>query len=201
MMVVLFGSATSVVYSQASVGASNESQLRLGLISQNVEYCLSDKMQLNVLYSYENVGNMPVLLEKPRHYPVVWTYTVRDASTKEIVYEVKSSLFDMGAFRFDALPAKSDFEVIQKGGVYRIQDSFTLDLYDGTPDSSDYLRPGKYTFEVEISTWTFNPQLRAEYRDRMRASGYLWTKDLRSEPMPFTVLEKPRRTIEVCSLD
>ena len=61
-----------------------------------------------------------------------------------------------------------------------------MELYDGTKDSKDFLHPGNYFLQLKVTTWYYlvPPEM---YREKWRDKGYLWSQNMTSLPMAFTV--------------
>jgi hypothetical protein len=58
------------------------------------------------------------------------------------------------------------------------------------------LRPGNYFLQIEVATWTYMEEAEP-FRKAWVDKGYLWSKGVTSQPMPFTL--EQNRPIEKCS--
>jgi hypothetical protein len=59
-------------------------------------------------------------------------------------------------------------------------------LYDGTKDTRDNLHPGNYVLQVRVAAWFYFADP-AEYEQKWGNEAYLWSENVTSEPMAFTI--------------
>jgi hypothetical protein len=87
-------------------------------------------------------------------------------------------------------PHEDVFVTLKAGESYTIMKDSAVNLHDGGKNSKGFLDPGKYFLQVRIATWYYfaDPE---SYREQWRDKGYLWSKNITSDPMPFTVKKTP----------
>lgn len=113
------------------------------------------------------------------------------AAAKKYVDDTAFSYFDLRkAGVREEVPREDAFVTLRPGESYSLdKDGFGVRLYNGTKDSEDELQPGNYFLQLRVATWYYlvRPE---DYRKRWRDKGYVWSADITSQPMPFTVLKK-----------
>lgn len=153
-----------------------------------------ERMMLELIYT--NVGKRPILLDKKSsliHTRLV-SRNLKDAAAKKYVHAVYSHFISMQDFRVAGFryedPPRSEFVKLQPGESYRLNQEVHFSLFDGTKETKDDLRPGKYLLQVRVATWYYFADIE-KYSKAWQDDGYLWSRDITSTPMPFTI-EKRR---------
>lgn len=175
-----------------SVQDTEQLQLTGSIIDRN--YCDKDHLKMSIRLNYKNVGWQPLILYK--HSIVAPKFMV---SRNVKAAEAKKYLKDVSAMVNPILPGPLDinvpghdsvFVILQPGESYSpvIQTVVHL-LYitDGTDIDSNSLGPGDYVIETMVWTWYDSPELAVKLRERWQHLGFLWTKTVKSQPIPFKI--------------
>jgi hypothetical protein len=117
---------------------------------------------------------------------------LKAALAKRHKYDQSYSFFDPASafMRGRSDPEERAFGTLKAGESYSIMKESEVSLYNGKRVTKDYLHPGNGFLQIRVATWYYfaDPEsYRALWRDR----GYLWSQNITSEPMMFTVQENP----------
>ena len=147
---------------------------------------------LTLNLDYQNVGTRPILLDKKssRIYRRIVSKNLKALAACKYLYDASSHPItseDMKAagFRFSD-PEKAEFVTLEPGKSLRLKREIDLSLYDGTKDTKDDLHPGNYVLLVRVAAWFYYADP-AEWEQKWGNQAYLWSENVTSEPMPFTV--------------
>jgi hypothetical protein len=150
-------------------------------------------LHLTLNLNYSNKGSRPILLDKKSsviYRNIVSTDLVAAAACKYVydasIHSITVKSMQSAGFRFDREPERQEFVTLKPGDSLNLKKEIILDLYDGTKDTEDDLHPGTYLLQVRVATWFYFVEA-AEYQKRWRNQGYLWSENMTSEPMTFTV--------------
>jgi hypothetical protein len=115
--------------------------------------------------------------------------SLEKAASKKYVEDTTSAYFDLSkaGFRVEDTPREDAFILLKAGESYSLErDGYGIPLYDGTKDGEDYLRPGEYFLQFDVTTWYYlvPPEM---YREQWRDKGYLWSEKVTSAPMSFII--------------
>lgn len=207
---------TGVAYAQASpagpkvdvnVGAqSGQPQLQLttSVVRQRYrqEWPGSTMLRWTLKLTYTNTGSRAVILDKKSSliFRSMISRSLKDAAKKRYVRDaISSSFYDLtkAGFRPGQVPREDAFVTLAPGESYSLEkEGYGTNIYDGTDGDEQYLRPGRYFLQVRVATWYYlsPPDAQAE---KWRDKGYVWSRDVVSLPMPFTVDKRPR--VKQCS--
>jgi len=160
--------------------------------------CSPGHLNLGLKFSFRNLGNEPVLLDKLSYVDrTLVSLNLKAAASKKYKQESRAHLF---ADSFPATPTDlSDFAIIGPGEVYdleSVQTRVSLSISDGAQQSKDDLPPGEYYLQVWVATWTYLSDGK-HFRSKWRDKGWLWYEEIISQPMPFSV--KQNRPIVKCT--
>lgn len=172
-------------------------QVRLQLTTSIAEAHYSTEygpksLVLRLNLNYQNVGTRPILLDKKssRIYRKIVTKNLKALAACKYLYDASShaiSTEDMtrAGFRFSD-PEQSEFVTLEPGKSLRMEREIALSLYDGTKDTKDDLHPGNYVLQVRVAAWFYFADP-AEWEQKWGNEAYLWSENVTSEPMAFTV--------------
>ena len=179
---------------------NTEAQLRLSTSILEQQYSVeagSRFLRLLLNLTYSNTGSQPILLDKKSSlvYRKLVSRSLKAASQKGYEYDETSSFVTVGAMqaagmRLESPPDREAFITLKRGESYDLKTEIILKLYDGTSDSEGSLRPGSHFLQIRVATWYYFPDVDS-YREKWRNDGYLWSHDITSVPMPFTVKQRP----------
>lgn len=193
---------TTKTVAAPSDAQSGEAQLQLATTVLSSCYIkpYPSTLRWTLLLTYTNVGRQPVLVDKNSStiYRSLVSRSLKDAEAKKYEYDSSLSFIDpRGAgVRTEATPEENAFVALKPGESYSLQNVHQVYLSDGTEDTEDYLRPGNHFLQLRVMTWYYleSPET---YRERWRDKGYLWSQNITSLPMQFTV--EKRSNVAPCS--
>jgi hypothetical protein len=190
-------SASTNGHLSESSAIQNEPQLlRLTTRIVKERYCSdigSSFLEWTLNLTYTNIGNRPVLLDKKS----TWIYRslvsrdLKAASADQYEQAPSSSYGDLSKWGFVSTPNEDSFAVLKPGESFDVEANCRVSIYDGTPDTEDALHAGNHVLQIRVATWYYyaDPKF---YRDKWRSRGYLYSGNVTSLPMPFTI-EQQRR--------
>lgn len=199
VFLVSFGGATAQKSKCVpSTTPPRDKAVRLQLTTNIAEarYSVEGSSQLLFLtlnLDYLNVGSRPILLDKHSSsiYRKIVTRNVKALTACKYLYDAVShpiSVEDMerAGFRRDAEPDKAEFAELRPGETLRLKREIVLYLYEGTKDTDDLLHPGNYVLQVRVAAWYYYADP-VEWEQKWGNEAYVWSENVTSEPMPFTV--------------
>lgn len=152
----------------------------------------SKSLLLTLNLDYQNVGTRPILLDKKSSYIYrrIVTKNLKTLAACRYLYDASSHAIGMEnmravGFRYTE-PERSEFVTLDPGKSLRMERRISLSLYHGTEDSKDYLHPGNYLLQVRVAAWFYFADP-AEWEQKWGNQAYLWSENVTSEPMSFTV--------------
>jgi len=173
-------------------------QMQLSTTVVKQEYCDNDHVRFKLRLRLSNVGAEPVILYR---YSLAITQrmvsrSLKNAATGRYVENLTPYVDPvLPEPANEATPDNQLLVSLRPGESYEIDDDFHLSVFDGSTETSDFLRPGSYFLQIRVPTWYWGQEKAVKLRDRWREYGFLWTRDLTSLPMPFSV-DKHRRTVK-----
>ena len=143
-------------------------------------------LNLTLNLNYLNTGTRPILLDKKSSliYRRLVSKNLRAVSACKYLHDI-SSHFIAGSLQARD-PERSEFVTLQPGESVTFKREITLFVYDGTRDTKDDLHPGTYVLQVRVAAWFYAADP-AEWEQKWGNQAYLWSENVTSEPMPFTV--------------
>lgn len=173
-------------------------QLQLTTSVVRERSCSPRHLSLELKFTFRNLGNEPVLLDK-RSF-VDRTFVGLNAKAVALKKYQQESRADLFADSFPASPTDlSEFAIIGPGEVYdleSVQTRVSLYVSEGVQQSKADLHPGEYYLQVGVATWTYLSDGK-HFRLKWRDQGWLWYEGIISQPMPFSI--KQNRPIVKCT--
>lgn len=175
-------------------GAQTAEELRMTASISERKYCDHDYLRMTVRLNYENTGRRPIILYK---YSVVTLRYLISSNIKAA--EEQSYMKEVAPTTRPILPGKLDvpwpdsdspYVILQPGESYSPEIETSVHLLNISNDSTvndGSLRPGNYVLEIVVKTWYGSSELAAALNERWKQLGSLWTKALKSQPMPFKI--------------
>jgi hypothetical protein len=173
-------------------------QMQLSTTVVKQEYCDSDHVRFKLRLRLANVGAEPIILYR---YSLAITQSMvsrslESAATGRYVEHLTPYVDPvLPEPANEATPDTQLMVTLRPAESYEIDVDFHLSVFDGSKETSDFLRPGNYFLRIRVPTWYWGQEKAVKLRDRWREYGFLWTRDLTSLPMPFNVA-KNRRTVK-----
>jgi hypothetical protein len=174
----------------------------LQLIINTVEkrFCSKSELVLRLNLTFTNIGNIPVILDKNSN--LIWQYIIRDISKKpnKKGFEQKITPFVdlLKVIKIEKILNRDDFVILKQGESYSLEKNKIVQVYDGTKNTEDDLRVGRYTLQIKVGTWYYSPSIIDKYRKGWQSQGFLWTSDITSIPMEFDIEDIKKRLIVSC---
>lgn len=167
-------------------------QLTASIASQRytVEYGVR-MLRWTLKLTYTNTANQPILLDKNSSliYRSMVSRSLKAAASNKYEYDLNSHFITVenmrkAGFR-DGDPEEGAFITLRPGESYSLETDYGVYIYDRTK-TSEGLRPGNHFLLLRVATWYYyyDP---APYAEKWRSKGYLWSQNMTSQPMPFTV--------------
>jgi hypothetical protein len=191
---------TSPVRASAASGIRPQQRMALRLTTHilGARYCQADEaghrtLNLRLGLHYVNAGERPLIVCHSSQ--VYYEYVSRTAADAEAHrYEVNSSLMVISGGPLPDLEGDVPgplFAILQPGGSYDTDTEIRLSV--AVKDAAA-LRPGEvplgeHVLQVTVPTWPADRETAARLGDLWRERGDLLTNPVRSEPMPFTVVD------------
>lgn len=153
----------------------------------------STSLRLTLKLHYLNAGTRPILLDRKSSvvYRKIVSRNLKALSACKYLYD--ASLHFIGVesmeavgFRTRGEPERSEFTLLKPGESLDLKDEIRLSLHDGSKDTKDDLHPGSYVLQVRVAAWFYFAEAE-EYQQKWGNEAYVWSGNVTSEPMPFTV--------------
>lgn len=147
----------------------------------------SKSLTLSLSLSYLNTGTRSILLDKKSSlvYRTLVSKNLRAVAACKYLHDVSAHF--IGAQSMHAgEPERSEFVILKPGESIIFKRAVRLRLYDGTKDTKDDLHPGNYILQIRVAAWFYYADP-AEYEKKWAAEAYVWSENVTSEPMAFTV--------------
>ncbi len=173
---------------------SQQPQLQLTASIANQRYTVEYGVRMlrwTLKLTYTNAGSEPILLDKKSSliYRSMASRSLKAAASKKYEYDLTSHFITVenmrkAGFR-DGDPQEDAFITLRPGESYSLKTDYGARPYDRAK-APDGLRPGSYFLELRVATWYyyFDP---APYSEKWRSKGHLWSQNVTSQPMPFTI--------------
>ena len=148
-------------------------------------------LRWNLTLTYKNLGAESILLYKKSSliYRSMVSKSLKAASKAQYEEDTSSHFISANSMRAagfqDGVPDAADFVTLKPGETYSIQSEYGVQRRGISSDGGG-LTPGQYFLEVRVATWYYfvDPK---EYREKWRSAGYLWSENMKSQPMRFTL--------------
>ena len=156
--------------------------------------CSPGTLNLALKLSFRNAGEAPVILSKRVLMGrVMVSRNPEDAAARKYLLSLRYSDFadkDEPGFGFNTPTDLSGFVVLHPGELYESAESVSFTthipgLQGPRPLPEVDFSSGRYLLQIGVGTWPYVADA-APIRERWKDKGSLWTRDLLSEPMPFT---------------
>lgn len=190
----------SVVAQRAAAianGRERQAALRLSTTIVNERYCLEEgfrTLRWTLKLTYTNDGTVPILLDRKSTliYRTMVSSAHKAAAARRYIYDqsVMFTNLNKAGMRGSNDPEAEAFITLRAGESYNVLKESGVNLFNGTKNTKDFLDAGDYFLQVGVATWYYFAEPEA-YRERWREKGYLWSNNMTSEPMPFTVQRTP----------
>ncbi len=178
----------------SKVSAQQAEQLQLRTRLVGLQHVNDHHLKVNLLLTFTNLGSQPVILYKysitiPRY---MISRNIKEAAAKKYIEDMSLMIKPILPGPLDVpLPDKgSVFVILRPGETYTPEIETTVDLLDtsgGTNINKHLLRPGGYIMEVIVRTWYGSQELASKLSERWRQYGFLWSKSVKSQPMPYRI--------------
>ena len=171
-----------------------ESLLTLNTSIRDEKYVVENNSPMwrwNLILTYKNVGPKPILLYKKSSliYRSMISRSLKAASRGRYEQDRSSHFLSVDSLRaagmLDRPPEEADFVTLKPGDSYTVEADYGMKPTDAVHTGRRSQR-GERFIQVRVATWYFyaDPE---EYRRKWHDKGYLWSQNVTSQPMPFTL--------------
>ena len=163
-------------------------RLRLTTSIAETHHSMEDGLlNLTLNLNYLNTGARPILLDKKSSliYRRIVSKNLKAVSACKYLHDISAHLIGAGLLQAQE-PERSEFVTLKPGESVTFKREISLSVYDGTKDTKDDLHPGNYILQVRVAAWFYYADP-AEWEQKWGNQAYLWSENVTSEPMPFTV--------------
>lgn len=195
IILILF--LSELLFSQTEAD-SNSSNLKLTTKIIEQKYCdsagYSDMamLRLSLQLTYTNTGQRPLILYKGSNLIYYVLVGFNDQNLKNKQYELVMHVDWITSevkLTEEATPGKN-FIVLNSGESYQTEGSANIPIdLDGT---TQFLKSGDHDLQVVTETWPSDEAQFDKLQKKWNSIGSLWDKNIRSEPMPFSLEKKPK---------
>lgn len=206
LILVMQAPLYSTVHHTTGCAATEQEQTSLELTTSivNQRYCQSsdeggyNTLRMDLRLRYKNTGRQPVILYKGSRvvYREMVSRTALDAARRSYIFDLSLMVGVEGTLNISDSPVlNKDFVVLLPGAIFETvaHEGSVLFLKRNDPEnSSDALSTGEYMLQVSTYTFPYSQKLAENLRSRWKTIGVLWSNDLTSRPMAFTV-ERDRK--------
>lgn len=164
------------------------------------KYCHNGQLRLTLQLNYANLGTRPLILYKfsVAVFQSLVSVDMEDARAERYRQEIDFMVNLLGALEpsNEAVPG-DDFVVLEPHNVYTTKTHVLIFTDRVAAAPSNKLSAGEYVLQVRVHTWHENEKLAKRLSKRWRPIGFLWTDDVISLPMPFSI--EPQPQVSDCS--
>jgi hypothetical protein len=151
-------------------------------------------LRLTLKLTYTNDGKLPILLDRKSTliYRTMVSKSLKAAASQRYIDDQSFYFTDLNkaGMRGVDYPEEEAFIRLQAGESYTVSEEPEVVLSNDPTNPKEFLTGGDYFLQVRVATWYYFIDAR-EYRQRWTDKGYLWSSNMTSEPMPFTVQKTP----------
>lgn len=150
-------------------------------------------LSLTLKLIYTNDGTVPVLLDRKSVliYRNMVSKSLKAAASRRYIEDQFLYFTDLTkAGMRGSDPEEDAFVTLQPGESFTVSENAEVVLSAGPKNPKEVLPGGEYFLQVRVATWYYFIEPN-EYRERWASKGYLWSYNLTSEPMRFSVIVKP----------
>jgi hypothetical protein len=174
-----------------SIRGNSKPKLHLKAVILESVYCSSSNLRLHLRLTFQNTGAVPLLLRKEGFHIGEYLVSRDRGGGRKGKREIEASLEVSGFWIMDNMLQdrtfnESPFVRLAPQASHSIPTDIHLNSIDDI-DDPDSLRPGNYLLEVLVNTWFDTRSTATRLQNQYKTEGYLWTKSVMSEPIPFTI--------------
>ena len=207
LLLLLFGCLTtseSSVYESTHDAQKNVSELKqpIQLITNiiNQEYCNREGkvLWLKLSMQYKNRGKQRRILYGNSILPIriLISRNVREAKRKR--YQIDQQIeykFSNGPELIEGAGPDESFVILQPGSSHTAETEVYIPLPDNDMGSDEgLLRAGNHALQLKVATWYWSEEQATKLRERWQKYGDIWSDDVISEPIIFTVKKQHKIT-------
>lgn len=199
MKKILLIATVLLLAASASPQTESDPSLRLTTSIVAQKYCASAgytdmaMLRLSLRLTYTNVGAKPLIVYRGAglmHYVLV---SANEEAARNRQYETDMHVgwVTSGPELNEGSKPGNEFVVLRPGANFIIDDvdeSIPIDLNSTT----EFLKPGQHVLQGVIETWPGDEKQFERLSKKWASVGLLWSRNVRSEPMPFSVDKNPK---------
>ena len=192
------------IYGQnRKVAGSSKALLELKTTVLEANYCSDSILRLTLQLSFQNTGSIPILLRTDGFRVGRYMVSRSEAHLKAAKYEldVAPMMNSIGILKY-RLEGRAKTEgaglvTLEPGGTHTATTHVSIPVSDyKKQDSQGQLEAGSHLLQVVVWTWLDSEAFAARSRETYHSKGYLWTKSMKSDPIPFDVTKE--RVVSPC---
>lgn len=190
LQALLIWSFCSVISAtQAVAGGKPPKRDALQLATSIIDemYC-DNQLRLALQLKYTNVGSQRLILD--RYSSAVFRSLVslnaEEARAQRYEQDVQltTNVININPLA-EQLP-NENFVILEPGDSYTTRTQVII-FTDRADTDSPRLAAGEYVLQIKVQTWYDSEKLAKRLRNLWKPTGFLWTADVTSTPMPFRV--------------
>lgn len=166
----------------------------------NQTYCIGDAdldgVRLRLRLRYRNIGDIPIILHKSS--TTIFRIIVRKSQEGEIENDAQLSVYSSGPWKVSESSLKKTFVILQPKAIYETETVTRVFVTrDDAIDIQGAVSGGDHYLQLTIGTWGGTEKAESDLRRKWESHGVLWTNQVRSKPMRFTIARK--RAVRDCN--
>jgi hypothetical protein len=155
----------------------------------NSEDQFSVKMQLEL--QYKNTGKAPIIFEKNSDVILGYKSSGNLNALQSLPFQEFAEARRHSAIATTGDKPSSDFVTLRPNQTYLVEAYFRL------PYSNEWALKENQILQIVVGVWSGTKKQSEELKEKWKSTGQLWTDDIRSQPMQFSIEQDPQ--IEECS--
>ena len=155
----------------------------------NAEDQFDVKMQLEL--QYKNVGKRTVIFDRDSDTILGYRSAGAIKDLEVAPYNERSNARQRTSISETGDKPSSRFVTLKPNQTYLVETNFRL------PYSSEWALKENQILQIVVSTWSGTKKQSDELKEKWKSIGLLWTDDVRSQPMQFSIEQDPQ--LEECS--
>ncbi|MBI4854643.1 MAG: hypothetical protein HY819_22825 [Acidobacteria bacterium] len=149
---------------------------------------------LKIRVNYENTSNSDLILyrgDEAFFFNIMISCNEENALARKYEYPIQAcSSIPPKKFSVEAKPGK-DFIILKGRQIFAKEATILLLTTNASSDIMDTLQAGEYILQIATSTWPGTNQQKNRLKHKWEKDGMLYTFNIESLPMRFSIVENP----------
>ena len=175
---------------------SNSSNLKLTTKIIEQKYCGSGysdmaMLKLSLQLTYTNVGQQPLILYKGSNliYYVLVGSNEQNLRNKQYEMNMHVGWITSGIKLNEGSRPSKEFIVLNPNESYQTGGDVSIPI--DIDETTQFLKSGEHVLQVVTETWPSDEAQFDKLKKKWNDTGFLWGKNITSEPMVFSVEKRP----------